>query len=103
MGFRRLPFYVRWALFVVPTYALATGIRALVEAYPTQQADIQFNAEFLFWMWIIPTGLHYLLTGIARLLSSVEARRPLPGASADELAWKVFSRDPPATQERDAP
>ncbi|MDO9247824.1 MAG: hypothetical protein Q7U11_15280, partial [Phenylobacterium sp.] len=72
MGFRRLPIFLRWALIVVPTYGLATVIRALVEAYPNQQADIQFNAEYLFWIWVIPTGLHYVGSGIARLLSSRE-------------------------------
>ncbi|MBP6546480.1 MAG: hypothetical protein KA220_07170 [Phenylobacterium sp.] len=75
----------------------------MVEAYPTQQADIQFDPEFLFWIWIIPTGLHYSVIGIARLLSFLEARRPLPGASSDELAWKAFSRPSDATQERDTP
>lgn len=88
---RNLPIFVRWAAFAVTVYVSATVIQAVVWAFPHRQADIQFDLEYLFWIWAIPTALHYLAIGIGRAVNRYEMSRPLPGLSADELAWKAFT------------
>lgn len=101
MNLKRLPIFVRWAVFVATVYVSATVVQAVVLAYPAHQAEVRFNLEFLFWIWAIPTAFHYLAIGIGRAVTLYQMSRPLSGPGTDEPAWKAFTRPdrrrPPAS------
>ncbi|WP_310538961.1 hypothetical protein [Phenylobacterium sp.] len=92
MNLKRLPIFVRWAVFAVTVYVITTVVQAVILAYPDHQADVRFNLEFLFWIWAIPTPFHYLAIGIGRAVNLHQMSRPLSGPGTDELAWKAFTR-----------